>query len=79
MTGKLCRTTIANGKILMKDHELIGIDEEAENAYLRGCQEALGRTEPQNLLILSLSRKDGPAPPRLLMHTAIKRRRNFHV
>ena len=34
MTGKLCRTTIANGKILMKDHELIGIDEEAENAHI---------------------------------------------
>ena len=32
MTGKLCRTTIANGKLLMKDRELIGIDEEAENA-----------------------------------------------
>ena len=32
MTGKLCRTTIANGKILMKDRELIGIDEEAVNA-----------------------------------------------
>ena len=34
MTGKLCRTTIANGKILMKDRELIGIDEEAENAHI---------------------------------------------
>ena len=34
MTGKLCRTTIANGKLLMKDRELIGIDEEAENAHI---------------------------------------------
>jgi hypothetical protein len=30
MTGKLCRTTIANGKLLMKDRELVGIDEEAK-------------------------------------------------
>ena len=34
MTGKLCRTTIAGGKLLMKDRELIGIDEEAENAHI---------------------------------------------
>ena len=34
MTGKLCRTTIANGRVLMKDRELIGIDEEAENAHI---------------------------------------------
>ena len=32
MTGRQCQTTIANGKILMKDRELIGIDEEAVNA-----------------------------------------------
>ncbi len=53
MTGKLCRTTIANGKILMKDRELIGIDEEAENAHiLEAAKKLWGRTEPQNLLIL---------------------------
>lgn len=34
MTGKLCRTTIANGKVLMKDRELQFIDEEAENAHI---------------------------------------------
>ena len=34
MTGKLCRTTIGAGKILMKDRELVGIDEEAENAHI---------------------------------------------
>lgn len=34
MTGKLCRTTIAGGKVLMKDRELVGIDEEAENAHI---------------------------------------------
>ena len=34
MTGRQCRTTIAAGKVLMKDGELLGIDEEAENAYI---------------------------------------------
>ena len=34
MTGKLCRTTIAAGRVLMQDRELIGIDEEAENAHI---------------------------------------------
>ena len=34
MTGRQCETTIANGKILMKDRELIGIDEEAINARI---------------------------------------------
>ena len=34
MTGKLCRTTIGAGKILMRDRELVGIDEEAENAHI---------------------------------------------
>lgn len=34
MTGKLCRTTIANGRVLMLDRELVGIDEEAENAHI---------------------------------------------
>ncbi|MGM9599595.1 MAG: putative aminohydrolase SsnA [Faecousia sp.] len=34
MTGRQCQTTIANGKLLMKDRELIGIDEEAENAHI---------------------------------------------
>ena len=34
MTGRQCQTTIANGKLLMKDRELVGIDEAAENAYI---------------------------------------------
>ncbi len=34
MTGRQCRTTIAAGKILMRDGELIGVDEEAENAHI---------------------------------------------
>ncbi len=34
MTGRQCQTTIAAGKILMKDRELIGIDEEAVNAHI---------------------------------------------
>ena len=34
MTGRQCQTTICNGKLLMKDRELVGIDEEAENARI---------------------------------------------
>lgn len=34
MTGRQCQTTIGNGKLLMKDRELVGIDEEAENAHI---------------------------------------------
>ena len=34
MTGRQCQTTIANGKLLMKDRELVGIDEEAVNAHI---------------------------------------------
>ena len=34
MTGRQCETTICNGKLLMKDRQLIGIDEEAENAHI---------------------------------------------
>ncbi len=34
MTGRQCQTTIANGRILMKDRELTGIDEEAANARI---------------------------------------------
>ena len=34
MIGRQCQTTIVNGKILMKDRELVGIDEEAENAHI---------------------------------------------
>ncbi|MBQ0018173.1 MAG: putative aminohydrolase SsnA [Clostridiales bacterium] len=33
MMGKNCRTTIINGKVLYKDREFIGIDEEAINAW----------------------------------------------
>ena len=34
MTGRQCQTTIAAGKVLMRDRELVGIDEEAENAHI---------------------------------------------
>ena len=34
MTGRQCQTTIGNGKILMKDRELVGIDEESINARI---------------------------------------------
>ena len=34
MTGRQCQTTVGAGKILMKDRELVGIDEEAENAHI---------------------------------------------
>ena len=32
MTGRQCQTTMCNGRLLMKDRQLIGIDEEAVNA-----------------------------------------------
>ena len=34
MTGRQCQTTMINGKILMKDRQLTGIDEEAVNAEI---------------------------------------------
>jgi len=34
MTGRQCETTICNGKILMRDRKLVGIDEEAVNASI---------------------------------------------
>ena len=34
MTGRQCQTTIANGRVLMKDRELVNIDEEAVNARI---------------------------------------------
>ena len=34
MTGRQCQTTICNGRILMRDRELAGIDEEAVNAHI---------------------------------------------
>ena len=34
MTGRQCQTTIAGGKLLMQDCQLVGIDEEAENAHI---------------------------------------------
>ena len=34
MTGRQCQTTIANGRVLMLDRELVGVDEEVENAYI---------------------------------------------
>ena len=34
MTGRQCQTTIANGRLLMRDRELVDIDEEAVNAHI---------------------------------------------
>ena len=34
MAGRQCQTTIAAGRLLMKDRELVGIDEAAENAHI---------------------------------------------
>ena len=34
MTGRQCQTTMASGKLLMRDRELIGVDEEAMNAHI---------------------------------------------
>ena len=34
MTGRQCQTTIGNGKLLMLDRELVGVDEEAINACI---------------------------------------------
>jgi putative selenium metabolism protein SsnA len=34
MTGRQCQTTIASGRLLMKDRELVGVDEEAVNAHI---------------------------------------------
>ena len=34
MTGRQCQTTIAAGRVLMRDRVLVGIDEEAENAHI---------------------------------------------
>lgn len=34
MTGRQCQTTIGNGKLLMLDRELVGVDEEAVNARI---------------------------------------------
>ena len=33
MMGKNCRTTIINGKVLYKDREFVGIDEDKINAW----------------------------------------------
>ena len=34
MTGRQCQTTICNGRVLMRDRELVGVDEEAVNAHI---------------------------------------------
>jgi len=32
MTGRQCQTTMINGRLLMRDREFVGIDEQAINA-----------------------------------------------
>ena len=34
MTGRQCTTTMINGKLVMKDRKLVGIDEERINARI---------------------------------------------
>ena len=52
MTGRQCQTTIAGGKLLMQDRQLVGIDEEAEKRpYPGGRQEALGQPEQPGVLM----------------------------
>ncbi len=34
MTGRQCQTTICNGKLLMRDRQLLDVDEEAVNAHI---------------------------------------------
>ena len=52
MMGKNCRTTIINGRVLYKDREFVGIDEEKINAWtMAGVQEALEHAQQSHLLI----------------------------
>lgn len=41
MTGRQCQTTIVNGRVLMRDRELVNIDEEAVNARVRTAADKL--------------------------------------
>ena len=44
MTGRSVVTTVCNGKVLMKDRELIGIDEEKVMAEVRAEAKKLERS-----------------------------------
>ena len=47
MTGRQCQTTIVGGKVLMRDRELLCVDEEAENAHiLESAKRLWGRLNP---------------------------------
>ena len=63
MTGKLCRTTIAGGKLLMKDRTHRHRRGSRKRPHPRSCQEALGRTEPQRVLSNALCRGGRLCPP----------------
>ena len=41
MTGRQCETTVCNGRILMKDRVLVGVDEEEVNAKTLETAKAL--------------------------------------
>ena len=78
MTGRQCQTTIAAGKTLMLDRELVGIDEEAENAHiLEAAKKLLG--QPQSLRVLrkhyiggtTMSEKMYPIPFASLMNWVV--------
>ena len=42
MMGKNCRTTIINGRVLYKDREFVGIDEDKINAWTRPSPRSSG-------------------------------------
>jgi cytosine/adenosine deaminase-related metal-dependent hydrolase len=47
MTGRQCQTTMINGKLLMRDRELVDIDEEPINAtFWRAPRKLWGAAQP---------------------------------
>ena len=59
MTGRQCQTTIAAGKLLMKDRELVGIDEEAENAHILEAAKKLWGDLNHRCLLYTSDAADG--------------------
>ena len=44
MTGRCCRTTVINGRVVYRDREFVGMDEEKINAWVTEQSEALWKT-----------------------------------
>ena len=68
MEGKNCRTTIINGKVLYKDREFVGIDEDKINAFAWSSPRSCGANSTTELinspaLILSSPSVLPPAKP----------------